>query len=65
VHLILYNSLPNVAEYFSWCLAGLGSVSYILVGITVFWEKQRSKSLITGEKEYVRTFEKPDIRNWC
>jgi hypothetical protein len=28
-----------IAEYFSLCLADLGSVSYILVGITVVFEK--------------------------
>jgi hypothetical protein len=36
-----------IAEYFNWCLAGLGSVSYILVGVTVVVEKYRAKSLIT------------------
>jgi hypothetical protein len=48
------------AEYFGWCLAELGSVSYILVGITVVL-KRRAKSFNTGAIKYVRTFEKQHI----
>jgi len=37
-----------IAEYYIWCLAHLGSVSYILVGTTVVVRKHGAKSFNTG-----------------